>query len=188
MVLVLVWRDGGRAIGFLKTEASEVELRALLGIVRLIAEVKDALLELVFAEAAVDGVFERTREARDVFFCNDGCGWLGFDIDEMEGLLRTCSVEEMEEIEAFLRKCSVDEAGRSWDWLPEDLSTGRREAGRGIPDVRTGMEEGCCSMADAALADSVPAGTENVRMRASHGELSSSISNHKESAARCTII
>lgn len=94
---------------------------------------RDARLELPFAAVAVAvavaGVVDRAREVRDGFFCRDDVGGFGLDIDEMEG---------------FLRSCPVDEAGRSrWDWLSgAGASTGSREVGLGIPEVRTGMEDG----------------------------------------------
>lgn len=70
---------------------------------------------------------EPMREALDDFFCSEDGGWLGRDKDDMDG---------------FLCSCSVEAGDRSWDWLPVDLSTGRREdAGLGIPDGR-GMAEG----------------------------------------------
>jgi len=77
------------------------------------------------AGAVVDA--EPMRDTLDDFFCSEDGGWLGRDKDDMDGFLRSCSVEAGE---------------RSWDWLPEDLRTGRREdAGLGIPDGR-GMAEG----------------------------------------------
>jgi hypothetical protein len=78
------------------------------------------------------------RDALDVFFCSNDGGWPGREKDDTDG---------------FLRNCSVDEGARNWDWLPVDLSTGRREAaaaGLGIPDGR-GMAEGCSMVIHNAL-------------------------------------
>lgn len=56
---------------------------------------RDARLELAFAAVVVAGVVERTREDLDGFFCNGAVAALGFEMDEMDGFLRSCSVEEV---------------------------------------------------------------------------------------------
>lgn len=95
----------------------------------------DALLEEGLVGAEVDGVLERTREALDGFFCSVVAGGGGRLMDEMEGFLRSCSVE------AAARSLSVEAGVRSCDWLPDGLSTGRRDdAGLGMPDGR-GMDD-----------------------------------------------
>jgi hypothetical protein len=133
------WRDGGRAKGLLKTasllavvfvEAVEAmeDLDPKLGIplTRLLVEATDARLGVGAVGAGAEGVYDGTRDSLDVFFCKGGC-WLGRARDDTEG---------------FLRSCSVDDGCRSWGWLPEDLSTGRRDvAGLGMPE-RRGMAEG----------------------------------------------
>jgi hypothetical protein len=72
----------------------EVRAEPMLGIpLTLRLEVgTDARLELEAAEGVVEGVLERTRDARDVFFCSVG-GWLGRYRVGMEGFLRNCSVD-----------------------------------------------------------------------------------------------
>lgn len=60
---------------------------------RLAVEARDALFALVVVEGAVEGAFERRRDARDVFFCSEGGGWLALDVDDTEGFLRSCSVD-----------------------------------------------------------------------------------------------
>lgn len=86
----------------------------------------DGRLETGFEGAAPNGALERTSEARDAFFCSDTAGGGGRDSDETDG---------------FLRSCSVEAGARNCDWLPEGLSTGRRDAaGLGMPDGR-GMDE-----------------------------------------------
>ena len=67
-------------------------------------------------------------EDSEGFFCSgDGC-WL--------------SLEETEDNEGFLRSCSVEGLWRR-PWLTAGLSTGRREVGRGIPELGLGIPEGC---------------------------------------------
>jgi hypothetical protein len=138
------WRDGGRAKGRLKTGSLLVtEARApMLGMPLTLLEEEATevrLDEVPVVEGAVEGVFERTSEALDVFFCSGAkvcVGWLLRDKDDTEG---------------FLRSCSVDAGVRSWDWLPVDLSTGRRDAGGlGMPEGR-GMADGWWSMANTLL-------------------------------------
>ena len=96
------------------------------------ADVRDGRLELAIVEGAVEVVLARARELLEGFFCNDGGG------------------RERDERDGFLRSCSVEEAGRSWDWLLDGLSTGRRDVGRGIPE-RMGIEDDGVSMADIWL-------------------------------------
>lgn len=144
-----VWREGGRAKGRLNTgswawvEEDEVvdtvdavEVVDALGGAKLgmpltrLAAFRDARLEGAGAGAAVEGVLDRTSEAREAFFCS-GC-WAGRLARGMDGT------------DAFLRSWSVGADGwRSWDWLDEDLSTGRRDVGLGSPDGDgRGMAEG----------------------------------------------
>lgn len=91
----------GRTVGFLKPAASDDAVRTcpLPGMARFV-EIRDALLEAVFVDVAVEGVLERTREERDGFFCS-ACG---------AGLAL-----ERDDNEVFLRSCSVEAGERSWD-------------------------------------------------------------------------
>jgi hypothetical protein len=85
--------------------------------------------------AGAGGLYEGASDTLDVFFCKGGC-WLGRARDDTDG---------------FLRSCSVEAGARSWGWLPEDLSTGRRDAaGLGMPEGR-GMAEGCSMAVRNAL-------------------------------------
>lgn len=53
-----------------------------------------------------------------------------------------------------MRNWLLDAGERNWGWLPEDLSTGRRDvAGLGIPDGRGMFEDG--SMAIMAVVSVV---------------------------------
>jgi hypothetical protein len=61
---------------------------------RLVLEARDARLVLEAAEAAVEGVLERTSDALDVFFCSAGAAWLGRAKVDMDGFLRSCSADE----------------------------------------------------------------------------------------------
>lgn len=124
----LVWPEGTRATGFLKTGALGVGSRGwpMLGmpLSRREAEARDVRLEWAGAGAGVEAAAGGTRDSLDVFFCRADTGWgcEGLDIDEMEGFLRSWSVEAGE---------------RSWDWLPVDLRTGRRDTGGlGMPEGR----------------------------------------------------
>jgi hypothetical protein len=148
------WREGGRAKGRLKTGASFVleevvvyEVRGWpkLGIpltrreegakdVRREIKVAGVAVEAVGAVGAVGWVLEGTSEALDVFFCS--VEFVGRDIDEREG---------------FFRSCSVEAGARNWDWLPDGLTTGSRDAGAGLgmPEGR-GMED-CWSMVSRAI-------------------------------------
>lgn len=112
--VAFVWRDGGRANGFLKAGALFVEVVArgcwpMLGmpLVRREEGIIDVRLVVLVpgAEAgvAVEGVLERTSEARDVFFWRAAGGWPGREI------------EEIEEMDGLLRSCSFDGAVRSCD-------------------------------------------------------------------------
>jgi hypothetical protein len=160
------WRDGGRAKGLLKT-ASLLAAGALgpkLGIplARLLEGAKDVRLECSAAGAGAEGVYEGASEALDVFFCKGGC-WLGRARDDTDG---------------FLRSCSVEAGARSWGWLPDDLSTGRRDAaGLGMPEGR-GMEEGWSMAARDALdvaadvngQERVSSGVQTKRQTHTHSE------------------
>jgi hypothetical protein len=128
-------------------EAAEA-LDPKLGIplTRLLVAATEARLEFGAAGAGAEGVYEGTRDALDVFFCKGGC-WLGRARDDSDG---------------FLRSCSVDDGCRSCDRLPEDLSTGRRDAaGLGMPE-RRGMAEGWSMAARNALDDAAGSVARNV--------------------------
>jgi hypothetical protein len=84
--------------------------------------VPDARAVPVFAAEGAEAAGGRASEVRDGFFCS-----VGFERDGIEG---------------FLDSCPAEEGGRIWDWLPEGLSTGNREAGLGIPEARPGREDG----------------------------------------------
>jgi hypothetical protein len=101
----------------------------VMGMVRFVADVRDARLEFGFVKGGVvEMVLARASDGLEAFFCNDGG-------------------RERVGIESFLRNCS-DEAGRSCWRLAEALSTGNREeAGRGIPE-RMGSEDGGVSMVE----------------------------------------
>lgn len=118
----------------LVTEAREPMLGMPL---TLLEEATEVRWEEMPVEGVVEGVFERTSEALDVFFCSGaGAGWLLRDKDDTEG---------------FLRSCSVDAGARSCGWLPADLSTGSLDVeGLGMPDGR-GMADGWWSMANTLL-------------------------------------
>lgn len=149
------WRDDGRAKGRLKAAGISVAGVRLGVVVRgwpklgmpLVRrdDMTEALLEggLVGADDDDDvkGVLERIREARDDFFCS------------VVAAAATCGGgRPIEEMEGFLRSCSVEAGVRSCDWLAEGLSTGRRDdAGLGMPDGR-GMDE-AGSMVEAKLAN-----------------------------------
>jgi hypothetical protein len=118
----------------------------------LAVDIAEALFEVVPVDGPVEmeETLERRRDAREVFFCSGGGGWLALDdSDDTEDFF--CSVGggwlvlDSDVTEGFLRSCSVDAGERSCDWPPEDLSTGSRDVGRGIPD-RTGMPDVCWSM------------------------------------------
>lgn len=97
-----VWPEGARAKGFLKTGALLVAVGIrgwpMLGIplVRREEKARDVLLECEAAGAAGVGALEGTRDSLDVFLCraDTGWGWLGLDMDDSEGFLRSCSVDE----------------------------------------------------------------------------------------------
>jgi hypothetical protein len=121
---ILVWLEGGRPRGFLK-------LGLVLGTGRFPADVGDVRAEVVEVVEVVvggrDGV-GRARDVRDGFFCSveeDKLG-LGLERDEREG---------------FLVSCSVDDGVRSCEWLLGALR-GNREVGLGIPELRTGIDDG----------------------------------------------
>lgn len=132
-----VWREGGRTNGRLNTGSVlfDVEARGPgfgMPLTRRFEGATEARLGFDAAEA-VGVVLERESEILDVFFCKvgAGAGWLGRDMEDTDG---------------FLRSCSVEAGARSWDWLPVDLSTGSRElAGLGMPDGR-GMADGWSMM------------------------------------------
>lgn len=71
-------------------------------------------------------------EDSDGFFCSGAGCWL--------------SLDETEDSEGFLRSCSVEGLWRR-PWLAAGLSTGRREVGRGIPELGLGIPEGCSMLA-----------------------------------------
>ena len=133
----LDWREGGRANCRLKAGASLVLEAAVetrrwpkLGIplvrreeargVRPELGFEGAAVGVAFKVAAVGGPLGYTSDALDVFFCR--VEFVGREMDDKDG---------------FLRSCSEDAGARSWDWLPDGLSTGRRDAGAGL-----GMPEG----------------------------------------------
>jgi hypothetical protein len=91
--------------------------------VGFVTDVRDVRLELVLVGGVVEVVLARASDVLKGFFCDDGGG------------------RERDEMDGFLRSCSVDETGRSCCWLAEALSTGNRDVGRGIPE-RTGIEDG----------------------------------------------
>jgi hypothetical protein len=133
----------------------------------LAVEARDVLFAVVLVAGAVEGALERRRDALDVFFWSEGGGWLALDVDDTED---------------FLSCCSVDAGARSWDWLPEDLSTGSRDVGRGIPD-RTGMPDDWCSMVErGSLTRRGGSLTDRIRsgMRATHAKLECPMSNQRE--------
>lgn len=80
-----VCREGGRANGLLNTGGSlgVVEGRGWpkLGIPLVRRAARDVRVVLEVAEVAVEGVFERTSEALEDFFCSvaGGCGWRGIE-------------------------------------------------------------------------------------------------------------
>jgi len=59
---------------------------------RLLEDIAEALLEVVFVDAT-EALIGRERDVREGFFCSDGGGWLGRESDESEGFLRNWSVE-----------------------------------------------------------------------------------------------
>jgi hypothetical protein len=144
----LAWREGGRAKGLLNTGASfvfeEVVVEEVRGwpklgipLTRREEGTKDVRREFRVAGVAVEAVgwvLKGTSDALDVFFCS--VEFVGRDIDEREG---------------FFRSCSVEAGARNWDWLPDGLSTGSRDAGAGLgmPEGR-GMED-CWSMVSRAI-------------------------------------
>lgn len=84
--LVRDCRDGGRPIGFLKTEASATEfLAARLGMERLV-DSTDVLFELVFTDAG-GTMDDRARDVREGLFCSDGGGWGACEMEDSEDLL-----------------------------------------------------------------------------------------------------
>jgi hypothetical protein len=137
------WREGGRAKGRLKTDASlavevevaeEAEFRVgpKLGMPLTRREEEEEAADgrraapgaAFGAVDVVGGALGRASESLDVFFCS--VEFVGRDIDCRDG---------------FLRSVSVDDGARSCDWLAEGLSTGRRDgAGLGMPDGR-GMDD-----------------------------------------------
>jgi hypothetical protein len=74
-----VRRDAGAAVGALFEDGA-----------------RDVRRDTGAAAGVVEGVLERTRDALDALFCSDGAVgvWLGGrDKDDMDGFLRSCSVE-----------------------------------------------------------------------------------------------
>lgn len=137
-----VCREGVRAYGLLKTGASLLEAvegdgrgapKLGMPLTRREEGARDVLLGFeTAAGAAVKGVLERTSDARDVFFCSVAAGAGGRASEETDG---------------FLRSCSVEAGARRAGWLPEGLSTGRRDVeGLGSPEGR-GMDDDVGSMA-----------------------------------------
>lgn len=94
---------------------------------------------------AVEAVCEGTREILEGFRCTvdveAGAGALtGAGV--CESACAGCAGRDMEATDGFLRNWLLDAGERNWGWLPEGLSTGRREdAGLGMPEGR-GIFEG----------------------------------------------
>lgn len=98
----------------------------------------EARLGTGFALTEANGVLERTRDARELFFCRADAGGGSRAMDDIDG---------------FLRSCSVEAGARSCDWLPEGLSTGSRDdAGLGRPDGR-GIEDAGSMVGPAVRVD-----------------------------------
>lgn len=156
-VETFVCREGERAYGLLKTGASLAVVEgAVRGALRLgmpltrreaMTDARLGFEAVGAAAAAVEGVLDRTRDALDVFF---------WSVDAVDGAGR-----ESEEMEGFLRSCSVEAGVRKADWLPEDLSTGRREgAGLGRPEGR-GMDDAGSMASQNAIAGGLALPSDN---------------------------
>lgn len=103
----------------------------------------EARLDAEVADAAVDGVLERTSDALEDLFCRAGlCCGVGRDSDDADGFLRSCSLAEAEMLDGW----------RSCDRLLDGLSTGSLEAGLGIPEGR-GMDVGWSMAMPNALSE-----------------------------------
>lgn len=132
------------------------------------AGVKDARLDAMLAVEVVEGVVDRPREAVDVFFASVWGARGGFVSELRDG---------------FFRKVSADEASRSWDWLLDGLSTGSLDVGRGIPEERTGIDEGR-SIASWRLTTTASTGTEEAE--GSKGESLKSRAGERPYPSRAT--
>lgn len=163
------WCDAGRAKGFLKAGVSlwleaavEVRRWPRLGMPLTLREEArgfraDAELADAAAGAAAAGLFARTSEALDVFFCSDEA--VGREMDDSEG---------------FLRSWSDDGGARSWDWLADWRRTGRREAGAGLgmPEGRAkGDDEGCSMVSQAVVHMQLMGGGPRAGGRRARGRL-----------------
>lgn len=132
-----VWLDGGRARGFLKTEASCVGARVgpALGMPltrRVEGGAREARLVVVVV-VVVDGPLVGASDTLEAFFCrvNGLCGD-GVGAGAGAGGWTARPGRDRDEMDVFLRSCSVEAGDRSWEWLAEARNTGRRDDGGGL--------------------------------------------------------
>lgn len=129
-------RGAGRPTGFLKMTAASLGARVVVaGVVRPAVDVGGRRLELVLAAVRMAGaVTERwAREVRDGFFCSGA---------DAPGPAVGAGLGPEDDRGGLLPNCSSGDGTRSLDVVFEGLGTGSLDVGLGIPELRTGIDDG----------------------------------------------